>query len=338
MLDRGGEEEGAGEEEAKRPPVIGIVGPTAIGKTSVGIALAERLGNAEILSADSVQVYRRLDIGSAKPTPTERARAVFHGIDVADPDEEFTLADYMAVAEKAYGEIAGRKRIALVVGGTGLYYRAATTDLDLPRTPPDLKLRERWRSFAEERGQKALHGELTRVDPAAAGRIHVNDTKRIIRALEVYEKTGRPLSEWHRANRSEAPANAQPMALFALDCDRAALYRTIERRVDDMMNAGFVEEVEGLRKAGYSPMLKSMQSLGYKQINAHLDGELSFPDAVESIKRETRHFARRQLIWFRADDRVNWIATDGLSPERVAERIAKSSLVPSFFKRPHDKR
>lgn len=305
--------------------MIGIVGPTAIGKTAVGLAVAERLGNAEILSADSVQIYRKMDIGTAKPTPAERASAVFHGIDVADPDEEFTLADFMALAEKAFAEIAARRKVALVVGGTGLYVRAATTNLDLPRTPPDPELRERWREFASEHGQPALHAELAKIDPDAGSRIHLNDTKRIIRALEVYEKTGRSMSDWHRENRSQSAPAVPKMSLFALDCDRTALYETIERRVDLMIGAGLVEEVKGLREEGYSPALKPMQSLGYKQVNAYLDGQVSLDDAVADIKRATRHFARRQLIWFRADERLDWIQTDGLSASGVAERILERS-------------
>ena len=314
---------GAGERTGRteRPPIIGIVGPTAIGKTAVGLALAERLGNAEILSADSVQVYRKMDIGAAKPTPAERARSVFHGIDVADPDEDFTLADFMALAEEAYAGIAARRNVALVVGGTGLYVRAATTSLDLPSTPPDPELRKRWREFAVERGQPALHAELGQIDPEAASRIHVNDAKRIIRALEVYEKTGRRLSDWHRENRGgPSPAN-ESMELFALDCDRAELYERIDQRVDQMIEAGLVEEVEGLRREGYSAALKPMQSLGYKQINAYLDGGMALEEALGDIKRATRHFARRQLIWFRADKRLSWIATDGLSAAAVAHQI-----------------
>jgi len=284
--------------------------------------LAERLsGKAEIVSADSMQVYRKLNVGTAKPTPNERARAVFHAIDLVDPDEGFTLADFQKAARGAFEGIAQRSGVALLVGGTGLYVRAVTTNLDIPRTPPDPALRERWREYAQKRGQEALHGELARVDPEAAGRIHVNDTKRIIRALEVFEKTGRPLSDWHRENRSQERAGDSRQRLFALSCERARLYEAIERRVDQMLGSGLVEEVESLRREGYFPELKPMQSLGYKEINAFLDGKMSLDDAVDSIKRETRHFARRQLIWFRADNRLNWISTDGLAPDAIADRI-----------------
>ncbi|HEX5323769.1 MAG TPA: tRNA (adenosine(37)-N6)-dimethylallyltransferase MiaA [Capsulimonadaceae bacterium] len=313
---------GSNDPKNRYPMVIGIVGPTAVGKTAVGLELVERLGGgAEIVSADSMQVYRKMDIGAAKPTAGERARAVFHAIDVADPDEDFTLADFQRLADAAYVEIAGKNRVALLVGGTGLYIRAVTTNLDIPQTPPDEVLRERWCRFAEAHGQEALLAELARVDPVAAGRIHVNDTKRIVRALEVYEKTGRPLSDWHEQNRRQGLETNTRQVLFALNRDRAALYEAIELRVDQMVGDGLFEEVENLRKEGYSPDLKPMKSLGYEQINAFLDDKLTREAAVDAIKRETRHFARRQLIWFRADKRLNWISTDGNEPAAIADNI-----------------
>jgi len=325
---------GASETRKLRPPVIGIVGPTAIGKTAVGLELAEKLGGeAEILSADSMQVYRRMDIGAAKPTEEEKARATFHAIDLVDPDEDFTLADFQAVAEVSFDEIARRGRVALLVGGTGLYVRAITTNLEIPQSPPEPALRERWRQFAIQHGQEALHMELARIDPQSAARIHVNDTKRIIRALEVYEKTGQPLSTWHAENRRRSEGDNRRQVLFALNCNRATLYEAIEQRVDRMILDGFVDEVKGLRSEGYSPSLKPMQALGYKQVNSYLDGEITLETAIDAVKKETRHFARRQLIWFRADKRLNWISTDGLTPNAIAEQIrcAVDALNGSFL-------
>jgi tRNA dimethylallyltransferase len=322
VFDRGESRESAGVPKELRPFVIGIVGPTAIGKTAVGIEVAQKLSDAaEIVSADSLQVYRKMDVGTAKPTAEERARTVFHAIDLVDPDEDFTLVDFQRVAQESFALIAQRKRVALLVGGTGLYVRSVTTNLDIPHTPPDPALRERWQEYAQKRGQDALLEELKRVDPEAGARIHVNDTKRIVRALEVYEKTGRPISNWHLENQKQEQAGGSRQILFALNCDRSMLYAAIERRVDQMVEGGLVEEVEGLRQEGYSPKLKPMQSLGYKEINAYLDGKITLDEAVDLIKRETRHFARRQLIWFRADSRLNWIATDGLEPNTVADRI-----------------
>ena len=299
---------------------IALVGPTAAGKTAVGIALARRL-NAEIVSADSMQVYRRMDIGTAKPTPGERAQAPFHGVDVADPDEDWTLADFQRLGETACDQIAARGRLPLIVGGTGLYVRALTTRLDIPHTPPDEAFRARWRLIAQDRGSEFVQNELARVDAEAAGRIHVNDLGRLIRALEVYEATGVALSEWHARNRAQPPPPG--VRLFGLNFgDRRLLYERIDARVDQMLADGFIEEVRALLAAGYGRGLKPLQSLGYRQFAAHLAGELDWEDAVVQTKQETRHFARRQLIWFRADKRVRWLEAAGKAPEALADEIA----------------
>lgn len=299
---------------------IALVGPTAAGKTAVGVALARRL-NAEIISADSMQVYRRMDIGTAKPTPDERAQARFHGLDVTDPDEDWTLSDFQRLGALACDGIAERGRLPLVVGGTGLYVRALTTRLDIPHTPPDEEFRARWRHVAEERGNGFVRNELARVDPEAAGRIHVNDLGRLIRALEVYDATGVSLSEWHRRNRTQV--QPEGVRLFGLHFgDRAVLYERIDARVDQMLAEGFLDEVRGLLAAGYQRDLKPMQSLGYRQMAAHLAGELGWADAVAQTKLQTRHFARRQLIWFRADARIHWLEAAGKAPEALADEIA----------------
>ncbi len=305
-------------EREGEPLRIGLVGPTAAGKTAVGVILAERLGT-EIVSADSMQVYRGLDIGTAKPTPAEQGMARFHGIDVARPDEEWTLADFQRLGEAACAEIAAHHVPPLIVGGTGLYVRALTTALDIPATPPDETFRAHWRQVSAEQGSAFVQQELARVDAAAAGRIHVNDLGRLIRALEVYHSTGVSLSEWHARNRAQSqPRN---VLLFGLNfSDRHGLYARIEQRVDQMLAEGFLDEVHGLLAAGYGRDLKPMQSLGYRQMTAFLAGELTFPQAVLEMKQQTRRFARRQLIWFRADPRIQWLEADGrTAPELAAE-------------------
>lgn len=299
---------------------IVLVGPTAAGKTAVGIALAQRL-KTEIVSADSMQVYRRMDIGTAKPTAAEQAQAQFHLIDVADPDDEWTLADFQRAGTAACEHLAARGKTPLIVGGTGLYVRALTTMLDIPAAPPDTQFRDKWRQFAAENGNAALHAEVGKVDPPAAARIHVNDVGRLIRALEVRQQTGKTLTALHAENQARAAQD--DAALFGLHfADRAALYARIEARVDDMMAAGFLDEVQGLLNSGCGRGLKPMRSLGYKQLAACLHGELGLDDAVADIKRETRRFARRQLIWFRADRRIRWLDGAAKTPGSLADDIA----------------
>lgn len=296
---------------------IALVGPTAAGKTAVGVLLAQRLG-AEIVSADSVQVYRRLDIGAAKPTAAERALARFHLVDIVDPDRDWTLSDTQAAAAEAAREIEERGNLPLIVGGTGLYIRALTTHLDIPTVPPNEELRERWRGVAVEHGNTRVHGELAKVDPEAAARIHVNDLKRTIRALEVYAALGTTLSALHARNQAKAEAK-QSLIIGLNYADRRELYSRIEKRVDRMMEEGLEGEVRALLDDGYSPELKSMQSLGYRHMCEYIAGNLSSAEAVDSLKRDTRHFARRQLIWFRGDARVRWILLDDKSLEQAAD-------------------
>lgn len=300
-------------------PRLALVGPTASGKTSLGLILAQRL-EAEIISADSMQVYRHLDIGTAKPTPQEQAQAVFHAVDVVDPNQEWTLADFQALGEQASAEITARGRVPLIVGGTGLYIRALTTRLDIPTVPPDEAARARWRQIAEAEGNAALQTELARIDPVAAGRIHGNDVKRMIRALEVHAATGVPLSEWHRRNKAQGMET--DTVLFGLHyTDRAVLYSRIEERVEQMLTDGFLDEVRGLLAAGYHRGLKPMQSLGYRHLAAYLLGEWDWETAVTELKADTRRFAKRQLIWFRADPRIHWIEATRQDSESLAEEI-----------------
>lgn len=283
-----------------------IVGPTAVGKTSVSLALAEDIG-AEIISADSMQVYRGMDIGTAKPAPSERARVPHHLIDVAGPKDEFSAGGFLRLAEEAIEDIRRRGKTPLVVGGTGLYVRALTDGLfEGPKADPELResLMERERIG----GAGTLHRLLAESDPRAAARIHPSDLRRVVRALEVYCKGGVPITGRHDEHRAEKEASpARPVRIVGLTRDRAELYRRIDARVDSMMEQGFLGEVMRLRESGCMRDMAAMQALGYKQLLAHLDGEFDLAEAVRRIKRDTRHFAKRQYTWFNADARVRWV-------------------------------
>lgn len=298
---------------------IALVGPTASGKTAVSIVLARQIG-AEIISADSMQVYRRMDIGTAKPTAEEQRRAVFHAISVADPDDDWTLADFQRLGDASCAEIASRGLRPLVAGGTGLYVRALTTQLDIPAAPPDESLRQKWREFAERHGNPALLAEVAKIDPETAARLHVNDIGRQIRALEVYSATGRTLTALHAENKETQSAESPQM--FGLRfSDRERLYERINTRVDQMIAEGLRAEVETLLNAGYSAALKPMQSLGYRHMTAFLAGDTDWDTARETLKQDTRRFAKRQMIWFRGDPRVQWLDADGQTAEQLAETI-----------------
>jgi len=309
--------EGAGRGQCGRKGPVAIVGPTASSKTKAAYELAKRIG-AEIISADSMAVYRGLDIGTAKPGRKERAEVPFHMIDLVDPDEPFTVADFQERAVKVIDEVLARRQVPLLVGGTGLYVRAAIDGLNIPGRGADAELRARLSRLADEKGNAYLHAELARVDAAAAARIHPNNRKRIIRAIEVYKQTGVPMSV--AAERTKPAAPRYPDAIqFGLTLDRATLYRRIEERVDEQIRAGLVEEVKALLDKAYDVGLPALQGLGYKEIAAYLKGRCDLQTAVSVMKRNTRRFAKRQYTWFRADPRVEWIEVDSLSPSEVAE-------------------
>lgn len=291
----------------KRKPLIVLTGPTAVGKTKLSIALAKALGG-EIISADSMQVYRQMDIGTAKITTEEMQGVPHHLIDVLDPEEEFSVVRFQQLAKAAMSEIYERGRIPILVGGTGFYIQAVTNDIDFTETETDTAYREELTSFAEKQGAHALHERLKQVDPAAAEQIHENNVKRTIRALEFYYQTGQPISE----HNEEQKAHSSPYDLyyFVLTAPRELLYRQIDYRVDLMMKAGLLEEVRALKEKGYARELVSMQGLGYKEIYAYLEGEISLEEAVNIIKRDTRHFAKRQLTWFKREKEVIWIPKD----------------------------
>jgi tRNA dimethylallyltransferase len=285
--------------------LLALVGPTAIGKTAVGIALSEML-NGEIISADAVAVYKKLDIGAAKPSAEEQQQAKFHLIDVCEPDHDFTVAEFEEMATVAREDIVSRGKLPLLVGGTGLYVRAMTAILTIPEVPPQEAIREKYWAIANSEGASVLHEQLQLVDPVSAQKILSGDAKRIIRALEVWEVTGRPISDFHTPEGVHG-VTREGVRVIGLRTERAVLYNLINNRVDAMMENGFLEEVKGLLAQGYTCDLKAMRSLGYKQLMAHLAGEMTLETAIEEIKQSTRRFAKRQLTWFQNDPRVEWL-------------------------------
>jgi tRNA dimethylallyltransferase len=302
--------------DADPPRIIVICGPTAVGKTAAGIAVAAAVGG-EIVSADSMQVYRYMDIGTAKPTAAEQAAARHHLIDVVDPDEPFDAAVYAELGRRALAELVRRGRVPVVVGGTGLYIKALLQGL-FRSEARDPALRARLRAEAEAEGTAALHARLQTCDPRTAARLHPNDRVRILRALEVFEATGRPISELQGAHRfGDAPYRTLKIGLTL---DRPTLYGRIDRRVEAMLAAGLEDEVRALLARGYGPQLKPMQSIGYSHLTALIAGTVSREECLRTLQRDTRRFAKRQLTWFRADSEIVWT-----SPDRVTELIQRSS-------------
>ena len=293
--------------------LIAVVGPTATGKTALGVALARGI-DGEIVGADSRQVYRGMDIGTAKPRPEERALAPHHLLDVVDPDEPFSLAQYLELATAALGDIWARGRQPLLVGGSGQYVWALLEGWTVPRLPPQIELRRSLEERAAREGAEALHRELARIDPQAAAGIDPRNVRRVIRALEVYQATGRPISYW----QEKAPPGWDTLIL-GLTYPRDELYRRIDRRVDGMMQAGLVDEVRGLLAMGYSRELPSMSGIGYREVCQHLAGELDLPAAVARIKTATHRLARQQATWFRRDDpRIRWLDVSGDEEAKAA--------------------
>jgi len=286
-------------------PLLVIGGPTATGKTEAAVRIAEHRGG-EIVSADSMQIYREFDIGTAKPTSDQRARARFHLVDVVDPRQAYTVADFQSDARAAIADIDARGKLPILCGGTGLYLRAVLGGLSFPPggTPETREIRERLEQEADELGLAALHGRLAQVDPPTAARVAPADRKRVIRALEVYEHTGQPLGVLARVDDT-AKVNYNA-ATFALTSPRAVLYERIEARVDEMLAAGWLAEVERLRATGLTASHQAMQAIGYRHLLAYLEADGEWAGVVAGIKRDTRRYAKRQLTWLRREA-VTWL-------------------------------
>lgn len=287
----------------KRPLII-LTGPTAVGKTKASIGLAKAI-NGEIISADSMQVYKYMDIGSAKIHPEEMQGVKHYLVDELEPDEEFNVVRFQQMAKQAMQEIYAKGKVPILVGGTGFYIQAVLYDIDFQENDEDHSYREELEGLAKEKGASYLHQMLAEVDEESAKEIHENNVKKVIRALEYHHQTGQKISAHNAQERQkESPYNA---VYFVLNDDRKNLYNRINLRVDQMIEEGLVEEVRGLKERGYQKEMVSMQGLGYKEMLDYLDGIYTLEEAVEIIKRDTRHFAKRQLTWFRRERNVEWI-------------------------------
>lgn len=303
-----------------------ILGPTASGKTVLAVALVERLRllgiAAEIISADSRQLYRGMDIGTAKPNAEQRRQAPHHLLDVAAPDETLGLAEYLRLAKACVADCQQRGALPILVGGTGQYLSAYLDDWQIPRVPPQQDFRARLLAEAEENGGQALYQRLCRLDPPAAAKIHPHNLRRIVRALEVIEITDRPFSEQQKRGKSVAT-----QFRIGLHMARERLYERAARRLEQMMADGFLEEVRELLARGHSPGLPSFSAFGYRQLAAHLAGECSLDDALEGTAQATRHYIRRQLSWFRHhDDGVVWLEWSDDALEQTVERLTGQIL------------
>ena len=287
-----------------KKPLIILTGPTAVGKTKASIGLAKAL-NGEIISADSMQVYKYMDIGSAKIRPEEMQGVKHYLIDELEPDDEFHVVRFQQMAKAAMEEIYAKGKIPIVVGGTGFYIQALLYDIDFTENEEDTTYRTELETLAEEKGAEHLHKMLREVDPESADAIHANNVKRVIRALEFYKLTGKKISEHNEKER--AKESPYEFCYFVLNDDRKLLYDRIDIRIDKMLEEGLLEEVTSLRNRGYTKDMVSMQGLGYKEILDYLNGDYSLDEAIYILKRDTRHFAKRQLTWFRRERDVIWV-------------------------------
>ena len=306
--------------ENKKKPMIILTGPTAVGKTDLSIQLAKAIGG-EIISADSMQVYRHMDIGSAKVTPEEMDGVPHHLIDVLEPEEEFNVVVFQKLAKEALTGIYERGHIPIIVGGTGFYIQALLYDIDFTENDGDTAIRRELEKLAQTQGAGCLHQMLQEIDPESAAAIHQNNVKRVIRAIEFYRQTGKKIS-LHNEQEREKQSPYQ-FLYYVLDTDRKTLYERIDRRVDLMMEHGLVDEVKHLADMGCTRDMVSMQGLGYKEILDYLSEEISLEEAVYILKRDTRHFAKRQITWFKRERDVRWLELEQFQNDRkkVLEHI-----------------
>ena len=300
--------------------ILVLGGPTAVGKTELSIDLAKRL-NGEIISADSMQIYKYMDIGSAKISKEEMDGVVHHMIDVVDPKDEFSVAQFKEGGMKAIDEILAKGKLPMIVGGTGLYINSLTCNMSFTESEKDDEYREYLMNLTYEKGNEYVHEMLKDIDPVSYKEIHPNNRKRVIRALEVYKTTGKPFSEY---NAGDDFYNTEyDVHYFVLNMDREKLYERINLRVDIMMEKGLLEECIKLKEMGYTSDMQSMQGIGYKEVLYYLEGKISLEEAIDMIKQGSRNYAKRQLTWFRRDPRVTFLDKDKMSYEEILKYILK---------------
>ncbi len=304
----------------RQPPILALVGPTAVGKTALSLTVATAL-NAEIISVDSRQVYRGMDIGTAKATAAERASVRHHLLDVVAPDEAYSVALYQRQARTVIARLHAHGKLPLLVGGTGLYFRAVCDGLVLPPVPPQPELRAEWEARVAAGDLAGLVAELRRLDPVGAARLDLANPRRVIRALEVTRVSGRPFSAWQQ--RQPPPFHT---VWLGLTRPRAELYARINARASEQIAAGLVEEVRGLVQQGYGYDLPAMQSLGYREIGQYLQGQLTLDEAIASQQQATRRYARRQLTWFRRDERITWLPAATTNLSEFLEALQKAGV------------
>lgn len=291
----------------KKPTLVIVAGPTAVGKTSISIDVAKKI-NGEIISADSMQIYKYMDIGTAKISKSEMEGIKHYLIDEINPDEIFTVSDFQNKANQYISIIMEQNKVPIVVGGTGLYINSLIYDINFTKANSNWDLRDKYVEKAKKYGNQSIYDELKRIDIESANRIHINDTKRIIRALEIYYETGKPMSYFYKDFRKEN--DKYNIIFIGITMDRGKLYERINNRVDAMIQQGLIEEVQKLLEMGYNEDLVSMQGLGYKEIIQYLKGNNTLNEVIEVLKRNSRRFAKRQLTWFRRDEKIKWIDTD----------------------------
>jgi len=304
-----------------KPRLIVIGGPTASGKTAAAVRLCQRI-DGEVVSSDSMQIYRGMDIGTAKPFPDEMGGIKHHLLSIADPDEKHSAAAYRELALTAINSIYAAGHQPVVCGGTGLYIDALTKPMSFAEHTGNDELRAKLTDLSQTMvGKLKLHNMLREIDPESAQRLHVNDVRRVIRAIEVYEMTGRTITE--QAREDSQREGDFSVIMFALSWPREVLYERINRRVDEMIRLGLVDEVQQLLKNGLFKGSTAMQALGYKEIVQALDGEISMAEAIDAIKQGSRHYAKRQLTWFRRDERVHWIEAPGKTLDQIVDEMIK---------------
>lgn len=308
--------------DKEKIPLMVICGPTASGKTALAISAARYFGG-EIVNADSMQIYKYMDIGTAKPTPEELALATHHLIDIVDPRDNFSVADYVPLAHNKIYDIHSRGKLPILAGGTGLYVTSVVNDVTFGEGGSDPKIREELNLMAEEHGAEYLLKILSGFDPESAERLHPNNTRRIIRAIEFYKTTGKTISEHQRETKLKE-SRYEPF-MFMPDLDRTALYERINERVVKMFDGGLADEVRSLIDMGCTPDMQSMQGIGYKETIAYIYGKISLDECKEQIKQNTRRYAKRQLTWFRRDTRIVPIKPDSDAIEKISEKFKKFS-------------